>query len=199
MKKFEVGKQYWHNFICSHDTVVFYYVVRRTAKSIWIDKDPNGKGERKLIKEWSDCEHVSLGNYSMAPSLYARNEVSEAAQEEPILKPAYNVEITFSEFVGLSSNLLFRTADQIEEVNVMLAELNDMVILLGRTGYYKTYVTIQEATNGVDFEEIYKVRYDIGSYQQYTTLRNHIEYNIDLTDAAVETLNNLFGPNKEVI
>lgn len=65
-KQFEVGRSYFGRFACNYDSKHFMRVVRRTAKSIWID-DNRGAGRRLAIHDGGDYEYVlPLGNYSMA-------------------------------------------------------------------------------------------------------------------------------------
>lgn len=77
---FVAGKFYSHNYIGDSDLLVKYKVVRRTAKSIWISK-VNFDGsvsevvQRKRIYIFRGEENVSLGSYSMAPTLSAKDVV----------------------------------------------------------------------------------------------------------------------------
>lgn len=81
-KKFEVGKTYYDRFICSHDTVLSFKVIARTASTItivgvggsehWTRQKPKRCRIMKCSYEVYGCEAISpLGNYSMSPTLTA--------------------------------------------------------------------------------------------------------------------------------
>lgn len=68
-KQFEVGKQYFGRFICNADTTHTITIVRRTAKTAWIN-DSRGSNRRLKIHEydWGDRDEyvMPFGTYSMA-------------------------------------------------------------------------------------------------------------------------------------
>lgn len=79
MKTFEIGKTYYYRFICSHDTIVMCTVTKRTAKTITFT-DNCGETMTRRIYVLDGAEKVSVGHYSMAPTLSADN-TAEALEE----------------------------------------------------------------------------------------------------------------------
>lgn len=75
MATFEVGKTYSDNFICSHDTYYFVKILKRTEKTVTIEKD--GKVKRCKLYTSSKEEYIyPFGQYSMCPVLGARDLVA---------------------------------------------------------------------------------------------------------------------------
>ena len=75
MAMFEVGKTYSDNFICSHDTYYFVKILKRTEKTVTIEKD--GKVKRCKIYTNNQEEYIfPFGQYSMCPVLGARDLVA---------------------------------------------------------------------------------------------------------------------------
>ncbi len=72
--KFEVGRIYETRFITQYDNKLKIKIVARTEKTIkWILLDDNKKivkQTRPYIWEYQEC-FKPLGNYSMAPTIYA--------------------------------------------------------------------------------------------------------------------------------
>ena len=71
-KKFIVGNTYKHNFISDSSCWVFYVVVRRTAKTIWIEQTVGGEVRGRTssfrIFDFDGFEAIRPeGSYSMAP------------------------------------------------------------------------------------------------------------------------------------
>jgi hypothetical protein len=71
MMKFETGKTYAYKFYGDHNLVVLCKIIKRTAKTVtYVELDENRTYTRK-IRETFGVECVSIGSYSMAPTLYA--------------------------------------------------------------------------------------------------------------------------------
>ena len=69
--KFETGRTYAYKFYGDHDLVVLCKIIKRTAKTVtYVELDENRTYTRK-IRETFGVECVSIGSYSMAPTLYA--------------------------------------------------------------------------------------------------------------------------------
>lgn len=74
MIKFEAGKSYYDRSACNHDCIFAYTVKKRTPKTAVLI-DAQGKEQRRKIYIYGNEEHISLGSYSMAPVLTAKNEL----------------------------------------------------------------------------------------------------------------------------
>lgn len=79
LKKFEVGKTYWHGW-AKGSRITCWTVEKRTPKTITIVCRAFGDSETKTcringkLSEWSGAECVRpYGSYSMAPCLEASN------------------------------------------------------------------------------------------------------------------------------
>lgn len=71
MKAFVVGSVYSHTFVCDSSAHCSYKVVRRTAKSVWLE-DEFGDVKRRLVSVHDDSEICHpLGQFSMSPILRA--------------------------------------------------------------------------------------------------------------------------------
>jgi len=75
-KKFKIGQTYSTRSICNHECIFSFKVIKRTAKSVWIEEQDMGlvRGEtgRKKITVWKDAESFKpFGSYSMAPIVTA--------------------------------------------------------------------------------------------------------------------------------
>ena len=73
IQKFEAGKTYAMAWNCDEDRVSHHRVIRRTAKSIWVEFA--GEIVRRSVKVWDGSEYILAGSYSMAPWLRAENPV----------------------------------------------------------------------------------------------------------------------------
>lgn len=73
MHTFQVGAVYAHNFICDASLHVAYRVVRRTAKSIWLEGADGTVSRRAVKASWDGSEETCYpdGTYSMCPILGA--------------------------------------------------------------------------------------------------------------------------------
>lgn len=80
IRKFEVGTVYSTRSICDHDCIFRWVVVKRTAKSVWLQSvggpelKPYGDVTRRSItKHYSDNAELVYpsGKYSMCPILTA--------------------------------------------------------------------------------------------------------------------------------
>jgi hypothetical protein len=70
MKTFKVGETYETRSACDHDCIFSFEIVRRTAKSVWVDVD--NKIVRRSISVWNDTEQFfPVGKYSMAAIISA--------------------------------------------------------------------------------------------------------------------------------
>lgn len=71
MSKFEANNTYTGRFICNSDSTVDITIIKRTAKTIVAIVEDEGE-KRLRIQEHDGVEFVRpLGNYSMAPRVYA--------------------------------------------------------------------------------------------------------------------------------
>lgn len=69
--QFEVGQTYSCRSICDHNCIWSFTVIKRTARFITI-QDKSGKISRVGVRTWGNAEQAfPLGQYSMAPSIYA--------------------------------------------------------------------------------------------------------------------------------
>ena len=69
--KFEAGKTYTTRSIGDSNMVIAIKVLRRTAKTIWVEGDSLTKPSLRVF-EWKGVEQVRpWGNYSMAPVVSA--------------------------------------------------------------------------------------------------------------------------------
>lgn len=72
---FEVGKTYVMGFICDSDLKVNWKCIKRTSSFVTFEDVRNKEQMRRKINTYSGEESVLEGNYSMAPSIRARNVV----------------------------------------------------------------------------------------------------------------------------
>lgn len=77
MKTFENNTTYKMGFAGDSNLFVFFTVVRRTAKSVWIkEQNSNADSFRCGIKVYNGEEYVMpYGRYSMAPVLNAKRAI----------------------------------------------------------------------------------------------------------------------------
>ena len=69
--KFQAGKTYTTRSIGDHNCIISVKVLRRTAKTIWVEGDSLTKPSLRIF-EWRGVEHARpWGNYSMAPIVSA--------------------------------------------------------------------------------------------------------------------------------
>ena len=106
MLKFNVGQVYSTRSACDYDCIFSYIVVKRTDKSIWIQDIRNGKPtgeiERKKIQNYySDAESVSLGNYSMAPIITAKDPDLGSKEKSQINKEYQELLSQWNEYILL--------------------------------------------------------------------------------------------------
>ncbi|WP_022669431.1 hypothetical protein [Desulfospira joergensenii] len=72
IKKFEVSKTYGTRSICDHNCIFKFTIIRRTDKSVWIQRPGETKIERRKIDIWDGAENIfPHGKYSMAAILRA--------------------------------------------------------------------------------------------------------------------------------
>lgn len=71
--KFETGKTYKMTSVGDSNCHWFLKVIRRTAKTVWLEGDTMGKGTiSRRVDLWEGTESVRpFGNYSMSPILRA--------------------------------------------------------------------------------------------------------------------------------
>ena len=70
MKTFKIGTTYSTRSICNHDCIFSFKILRRTAKSVWVNVD--GKTVRRAIEVWDNKEtFYPFGKYSMAAIISA--------------------------------------------------------------------------------------------------------------------------------
>lgn len=71
--QFIVGRTYTARSVCDHNTVWAWTVVKRTAKFITVvEHGANEKPKRIGVRTFEGEEYaLPLGDYSMAPSIYA--------------------------------------------------------------------------------------------------------------------------------
>lgn len=73
MKTFQVGKTYWTRSACDHECIFRVTVLKRTAKTITVDR--SGKVKNLRVAVWNDVETVKpYGTYSMCPVIGADKE-----------------------------------------------------------------------------------------------------------------------------
>lgn len=70
-KKFEIGNVYQMTFIGDADLKVPYICTKRTSKMVTLEKFKGKEIIKKKINIHNGVEYVRVGNYSMAPSIYA--------------------------------------------------------------------------------------------------------------------------------
>ena len=76
MQKFEPGRIYQTRLITDHDSIIKFYVVSRTDKSVIIKGDLVPEPKRFKIHSFKDEETIfPWGKYSMCPSIDASDEV----------------------------------------------------------------------------------------------------------------------------
>lgn len=88
--KFETGKQYQVRSIGDHNCIWTFEVIRRTAKSIWVNCEGEYQNKRLVVSTRDSQEVVKpFGTYSMSPTLRASNvvksneiEITDRAQRE---------------------------------------------------------------------------------------------------------------------
>ena len=71
--QFVAGQTYSMAWNDDSDTRTNHLVIRRTAKSIWINK--GGEVVRRAVKVYGGTEYVWHGNYSQSPWLRAADRV----------------------------------------------------------------------------------------------------------------------------
>lgn len=96
MIKFETGKEYSTRSVCNSDCIFKITVVKRTDKTITVNED--GEISRKKIHLDGECEYIKLGNYSMAPIIHAKEQVTNNTEVKEIVKSENSIE---SEIVSL--------------------------------------------------------------------------------------------------
>lgn len=70
--KFQVGRTYWTTSACDHECVFSFKVVRRTAKTVWVEYHGRVTARRITIDDYYQAESIMpMGTYSMAPVLTA--------------------------------------------------------------------------------------------------------------------------------
>lgn len=70
--KFEAGVSYYCRSACNYDCIWHFRIIRRTAKSVWIINDEDGKICRKGVGVWDGVEKFEpFGRYSMSPVVSA--------------------------------------------------------------------------------------------------------------------------------
>lgn len=70
IKQFVVGQIYSCRSICNYDCQWSFEILRRSAKSVWVEVD--GKVSRRSLSAWNGAEFFKpFGSYSMSPSVYA--------------------------------------------------------------------------------------------------------------------------------
>ena len=80
LQQFKAGETYECRSICDHNCVWSFVVVRRTAKTVWIQEDGKGEVKRKGIYVYNDIEKIRpFGSYSMAAVLSADKMVQPAS------------------------------------------------------------------------------------------------------------------------
>ncbi len=77
MTKFKQGQKYLSRFIGDQDATMIIEILKRTAKSVWIEHPHTNEETRKSIKYDLDGNEyiLPLGSYSMAPKLSAERIV----------------------------------------------------------------------------------------------------------------------------
>ena len=71
IRKFEVGKVYSCRSFCDHDTIYSWKVLNRTEKTITLEDTLLKTVFRRKVREYRGREACSIGNYSMAPVIFA--------------------------------------------------------------------------------------------------------------------------------
>lgn len=70
MNTFQVGKTYSTRSLCDYDCIFSFPVIKRTAKTVWIQV--HGKVRARRIRMVDGVETVDpLGVYSMSPTISA--------------------------------------------------------------------------------------------------------------------------------
>lgn len=79
MTKFEIGKVYSCRSFCDYDTIYSWKVINRTDKMVTFEDTLLKTVSRKKVRLYNSAEACSMGNYSMAPVLFANKscEISE--------------------------------------------------------------------------------------------------------------------------
>jgi len=76
MIKFKTNKKYSTSSICDSNCHFKYEVTRKTAKNVWIKGSQINGIERRKVYIYEGTEiFYPLGQYSMAPSIHATDEV----------------------------------------------------------------------------------------------------------------------------
>jgi hypothetical protein len=92
IKTFIAGRTYSTRSACDYDCIFTIKVVRRTAKSVWIE-ERDGTVSRRAIQVWNGCEHFyPFGRYSMAAIIGAddldADDEADQAEATPAEEPA---------------------------------------------------------------------------------------------------------------
>jgi hypothetical protein len=75
--KFEIGSVYQMRFIGDSDLRPEFICTKRTAKTVTFERFKNSTEViSRRIKEYDGNEYILEGNYSMAPSINAKNIIA---------------------------------------------------------------------------------------------------------------------------
>ena len=75
IKKFKTNQHYATSSVCDHNCIFKFKVVRRTAKTIWVDGMYGVQSRRVYV--YDGAESIKpFGTYSMAPILTANDKES---------------------------------------------------------------------------------------------------------------------------
>jgi len=75
MKRFETGANYEMRFIGDSELKPLFTCIKRTAKTVTFQRVDGSETLNRRIKEYDNSEYILEGNYSMAPSIRAKNIV----------------------------------------------------------------------------------------------------------------------------
>ena len=79
MKRFEKGKTYYCRMTVDYDSVLYYYIDRRTKKSVWITGGVDQHHKRRKVTSRDGVEFIDPeGRFSMSPILRADKPEEEA-------------------------------------------------------------------------------------------------------------------------
>jgi hypothetical protein len=95
--QFEAGKTYYAHAICDHDTIYSFEILRRTAKTVWVEV--HGEVVKRRVSVDGGVESfMPFGSYSMAacisadrPLITEDEAVEEVTEEAAPVTPAYEV------------------------------------------------------------------------------------------------------------
>jgi len=71
--KFIVGKSYTARSACDSNCMFKMRIVSRTDKTAMVQHDDVVRRYKIHKRPWNQCESISMGSYSMAPSWYAKD------------------------------------------------------------------------------------------------------------------------------